>query len=429
LKRKGKEYVKGILEYEGEFIYEKRWNGKGYDENLNVIYEIINGSGNNIKIYNSFGELEYEGDYLKGQRNGKGKKYENGGLKYEGEFLNNKRNGIGKEYKNNEIIYEGKFYNDERSGRGKEYYKGEIIFEGDYLKGKRWNGEGKEYYEKRFNEYYPIYNYYLNYQSFNTDYNKDKVYLIYEGGYLYGKRNGKGKEYNYDNGFDNGSLEFEGEFFDGKKWNGIEKNYYPNGTVKMEILYINGQKQKKINIYESNNELIYSGEYSKGEKNGKGKEYYKGKEIFEGEFLKGKRWNGKGSEYFNNGELKFQGEYLNGRKWNGKGYDFKGYEVYQIINGNGYYKEYDGNGNLKYECEYLNGERNGKGKEYYYWNGILKFEGEYLNGKRNGKGKEYDSEGELEYEGEYLNDKRIKKVFEINWNFNYYKKIYINYIN
>ncbi len=29
--------------------------------------------------------------------------------------------------------------------------------------------------------------------------------------------------------------------------------------------------------------------------------------------------NGKGKEYYDNGELKFEGEYLNGKRWNGIG--------------------------------------------------------------------------------------------------------------
>ena len=50
------------------------------------------------------------------------------------------------------------------------------------------NGKGKEY-------------------SLNT--NK----LIFEGEYLNGKRNGKGKEF-----YENGKLKFEGEYINGKKW-------------------------------------------------------------------------------------------------------------------------------------------------------------------------------------------------------------------
>ena len=42
------------------------------------------------------GNLVYEGDYINGKRNGKGKEYENGKLIYEGEYLDGKRYGKGK---------------------------------------------------------------------------------------------------------------------------------------------------------------------------------------------------------------------------------------------------------------------------------------------------------------------------------------------
>jgi antitoxin component YwqK of YwqJK toxin-antitoxin module len=40
--------------------------------------------------------------------------------------------------------------------------------------------------------------------------------LIFEGEYLNGQRNDKGKEY-----YDNETLKFEGEYFNGKKWKRI----------------------------------------------------------------------------------------------------------------------------------------------------------------------------------------------------------------
>ena len=61
--------------------------------------------------------------------------------------------------------------------------------------------------------------------------------------------------------------------------------------------------------------------------------------IFEGEYLNGEI-NGKGKEYYYNGELEFEGEYLNGKKWNGKGY-FQDNIIYEIKNGNCFIKEYD----------------------------------------------------------------------------------------
>ena len=71
---KGKEYDKGKLIFDGEYLNEKRWKGikKEYDYDGNKIFE---------------------GEYLKGKRNGNGKEYDSyGKLKFEGEYLNGKRN-------------------------------------------------------------------------------------------------------------------------------------------------------------------------------------------------------------------------------------------------------------------------------------------------------------------------------------------------
>ena len=53
--------------------------------------------------------------------------------------------------------------------------------------------------------------------------------LIFEGEYLDGKRNGKGKGYNFD-----GLLRFEGEFLNGKR-NGKGKEYYYDDKLEYEI--------------------------------------------------------------------------------------------------------------------------------------------------------------------------------------------------
>ena len=54
--------------------------------------------------------------------------------------------------------------------------------------------------------------------------------------------------------------------------------------------------------------------------NGLGKEYKKETNIllFEGEYLNGIK-NGKGKEYYENGQIKFDGDYFQGRKIEGKG--------------------------------------------------------------------------------------------------------------
>ena len=60
---------------------------------------------------------------------------------------------------------------------------------------------------------------------------------------------------------------------------------------------------------------------------------------FEGEYLNGER-NGKGKEYYDNGDLKFEGEYLNEKIWNGKIYNPQGVVECGIKEGKGYIKEY-----------------------------------------------------------------------------------------
>ena len=80
-----------------------------------------------------------------------GTEYEfNGQVAFKGEFKNGKRwKGWGKEFHcyGNKLEYEGEYLNGERSGKGKEYSKdGELVFEGIFLKNKRWKGKGKEFF-------------------------------------------------------------------------------------------------------------------------------------------------------------------------------------------------------------------------------------------------------------------------------------------
>ena len=114
--RKGKEYRNGRLEYEGEYLYYNKYNGKGYDKNGNISYEIRNGFGIVKEYYYDTEKIYFEGEYKDGIRNGNGKTfYDNGKIKYEAEFLNGKINGKGKKYYNNGILkYEGCKWKNER---------------------------------------------------------------------------------------------------------------------------------------------------------------------------------------------------------------------------------------------------------------------------------------------------------------------------
>ena len=250
--------------------------------------------------YHEDGKIKY---ILDNNINGKGKEYDGGLLSFKGEYLNGKRNGKGKEYWGSVLIFEGEYLNGYKNGKGKKYYENSVLeFEGEYKNDKKWSGKG----------YDPMNN------------------IIYE------VRNGKGliKEYYYYMPKD-AKLQFEGEYLYGEK-NGKGREYYDNGNIQFECEYINGQR------------------------NGKGKEYYEnGKLRYEGEYLYNYRIQGK---LYINEKMEYEGEFLYDKKWNGKGFDEYGNIIYELKNGNGKVKEYYYNGKLEFEGKCLNGKRTRKGK-------------------------------------------------------------------
>ena len=77
-KLKGKTFINGRLEFDGEYLFDKKWDGKGYDDKGNIIYELINGKGKVLE-YGYLERLSFEGEYLNGERYGKGKEYDKDG--------------------------------------------------------------------------------------------------------------------------------------------------------------------------------------------------------------------------------------------------------------------------------------------------------------------------------------------------------------
>ena len=180
--KNGKEYFwNGKLQFEGEYLFNRRWNGVGYDTDDNKVYKLKNGHGTMAEYKYNWPDiirLIYEGEYLYGKRNGYGKEcYKNNrGLiyKYKGTFLNGKKHGNGIEIKeeSQKIKFESEYLKGKRNEKVKEYdNSGELLFEWEYLNDKKWNGKGKEYF-------------------------RDSEYVLYEGGFFNGQRwNGKGIEF------------------------------------------------------------------------------------------------------------------------------------------------------------------------------------------------------------------------------------------
>ena len=247
------------------------------------------------------------------------------------------KNGIGKIYNiDGDLIFEGEYSNKKKNGKGKIYVLGKLIFDGEFKDGER-NGIGKEFnlFGKTFE---------------------------YEGEFKNGERNGKGKEYDV---FSN--IIFEGDYLDGKRWNGLSYFKYKGEKLLFEGEYKNGKiwsgKFYKTNNNEIESEIINGeGKYKKydkffgylyfegylknGEINGQGKEYkHDGKISFEGEYLNGKK-NGLGKKYYSNGNLKFEGLYKEDMEWEGKRFNINGEKLYEIKDGNGQVKQYTFEGEL-----------------------------------------------------------------------------------
>ena len=330
---KGLEYnINKNLIFKGEYLKGKRWNGNGF-YSINFMYELKNGNGFVKEVIYKItkeenlieDDLVFEGKYLNGEKNGEGKEYtKKGDLVFKGEYLNGKKwngimcfknkenfeikNGKGfmKEYLSNSI-FSGEYLNGERYGKGKEYYieSDKLKFEGEYLNGKR-NGKGNEYNKndelvfegeyyfdfklkgKLFIDNYEIHEL-INDNEKIKEFDNNNNNLKFEIEYINDTKNGKGKEY-----YANGRIKFEGVYVDDKQWKGKESTFDINGFLQSEKDFVNGkiEKQKDYN--------------------------YNGELVFEGKYVDGKRWNGKGKEYNYFGYLEFEGEYIKGKKYYSK---------------------------------------------------------------------------------------------------------------
>ena len=135
--------------------------------------------------------------------------------------------------------------------------------------------------------------------------------------------------------------------------------------TKLKLAKYNKTLQSKLDLKFINYQL-FTKKYIIYSSKTKGKEYdWNGDLLYEGEFLKGER-HGKGKEYFPyDNRIKFDGEYKHGKKWTGKGYNLDAVLVCEIKDGKGHLKEYANmiDERLIYDGDYLNGLKNGKGKK------------------------------------------------------------------
>ena len=424
IKHIGKIFNKHKLKiFEGEFNQGLPWTGNFYDPfNWKITGKLNKGNGI-VKEYNYNCFLVFTGEYKDG------KKYS--GIEYN---INVKKIFEG-EYKNN-LRWKGDFYTPkqnlifsikEGNGNIEEYdTNGNLVYKGEIKYGRRFNGQGKEYYEENGN---------LKFEGIF------KNFIYYEGTF-----------YNF-----NGKITFQGKFNQENKLLYQKKDEFNYtlfyGQLKEEKKYIGIQiSQTGAFIGEFDEQENYKeGKYYQGDFNiEEKKQLYeenklfelsikeiinKGKLKFEGKFKNNLFYEGKEYKY---NQIVFKGNYSNGNYYNGEGYKIKdkytgkmeGFEgTYSNGSKKGEETKYDEEGNLlmqinfkKYYSEYY----------YYDWDNVIYnrikgwncayfieigtyidpitkkkvvykiFEGEYKDNKKY-KGKEYYKSGNIKFEGKYIN--------------------------
>lgn len=129
-------------------------------------------------------------------------------------------------------------------------------------------------------------------------------YVSYEGNFKDGKKSGKGNEFSFPNAAIGLSFDVNNAPIEGYRY----YNIYPDVTMGE---YKNDELNGDVKEY-WHNYLWYSGEMVAGEEDGKGSWYYNnGQIMYNGELKKGKQ-NGTGSYYDESGNLIYSGEWKNG---------------------------------------------------------------------------------------------------------------------
>ena len=394
--------------YKGEYNYKGERHGKG-------TYEYKLSKYKKTSLENG----KYEGDWVNGKREGKGKMTihnyhgihtwlpKGGGNTYDGEWKNDKRHGKGiMKCSNGNILKDGIWKNDK--------FEGKIEFkDGAILMGKFNHygvicdgtpGEIKSGNMTITGVFHQMNNYHTH---------KRHNYFLIRCKFAYKKQN-----YTVIGSFraNPGSSTRAIGYFPDK----LEINININRPcAKSQITHKSGNScnfpifrwsSKNNFTYTGNNKLIkqwlgeeiYTGEYNtKKQKHGKGVTIYANDDKYDGDWVNDKR-EGKGVMTYSNGN-KYDGEWA-------KGHKVKGIMTFITVN------QYDFAAPIKYDGEWKNGVRGIGGRvvddDLLEGKGIMiykngdKYDGDWVNGKREGKGiMTYSNGGK--YDGEWKNDKRM----------------------
>lgn len=273
--------------------------------------------------------------------------YENGIVKSEGVYKNGLKNGLFKEYdKQGNLKKIEKFVDDLKQESAEEVARLDLR-----------------------RDYFPT--------------GKVKVEATYRNGVPEGIR----REFD-ENGtvvrsfiFRNGIIAGEGIINPDGLRQGLWKEYYPDGTLKSQGNYVNGNKTGDWEFFYPKGELEQKGSYNdQGKPVGKWVWFYSSGKILREENYRNGLKDGLMTEYSPEGIVIAQGDYIDSFE--------DGFWTFE----NGFYRE---------EGELIEGMRQGNWK-HFYENNALAFEGSFVEDLPNGKHTFYFANGKKSEEGDYL---------------------------
>lgn len=161
----------------------------------------------------------------------------------------------------------------------------------------------------------------------------------------------------------------------GKVFSGEAKEFYPNGSVKIEASFKNGLPYGTVKTYDKEGRLISQEEYKNGLRNGKVKRFNFIHNIPTEEHLSYKDGflNGTRKIFGPDGKLLVSEEYRAGKR-------------------DGEVKHFNSEGFMEIKAEYKNGKKHGK-RIFYYGNGNIMHEETFSGGMLQGERKTYAKNG------------------------------------
>ena len=284
--------------YEGQFIHGvKNGKGKSWDSNGKLSGE---GIWENDQIIEGFGSIKYsdgcyyQGELKSGIRHGKGINNWPDGAKYEGDWIDNERNGFGDQLYAEGTKYKGGFKNGCRDGKGRYELTDGNYYDGEWKSNKK-NGKG-------------IYTW-TDGQCYNGEWLDDKIT---------GKGNNTWPNGNHFEGdWKNGNMDGFGILIntDGSRYEGEWKDAKKHG--KGIFLYANGDKYEgefNENIRDGIGTLVekngnrYEGEWKGDKKDGNGTYFTENWKTTKGLFIDGHFRKGE-ILYNGNGDVILKGEF------------------------------------------------------------------------------------------------------------------------